>query len=301
LIYYFLKLDCNPLLAFYERFLPNKDKLKNKTVWIVGASTGIGEQLAYGLSELNCRLILTSTTESKLKIVKENCLKKASSLKDDDIMVLPYDISNFEQNDIAFKQIIDKFGNIDVVVNNSARIFTSKVTEDDFELTRKLFDINYFSHIYITKLIIQHWLAIGSSGQILVTSSVGSYFDFPFFAQYTATKRSMNAFYRDVAQQQQKNNIYVSIVCPGPLKTELENKSFEINKRKTNFGGGHAMESKRCSDLMIISLANRLNECWITFQPMLLLTYVSSVFHYQIHFIFRLFNVSKIVENKLLK
>lgn len=61
------------------------------------------------------------------------------------------------------------------------------------------------------------------------------------------------------------------------------------------------MESKRCSDLMIISLANRLNECWITFQPMLLLTYVSSVFHYQIHFIFRLFNVSKIVENKLLK
>lgn len=157
-----------------------------------------------------------------MKIVKENCLKKASSLKDDDIMVLPYDISNFEQNDIAFKQIIDKFGNIDVVVNNSARIFTSKVTEDDFELTRKLFDINYFSHIYITKLIIQHWLAIGSSGQILVTSSVGSYFDFPFFAQYTATKRSMNAFYRDVAQQQQKNNIHVSIVCPGPLKTELE-------------------------------------------------------------------------------
>ena len=40
LAYGFMKLDCNPLLAFYERFFPNKDKLRGKTVWVIGASTG---------------------------------------------------------------------------------------------------------------------------------------------------------------------------------------------------------------------------------------------------------------------
>lgn len=54
----FSKLDANPLLAFYERFFPNKDKLKNKTVWVVGSSTGIGEELAYQLGNVNKTLSL---------------------------------------------------------------------------------------------------------------------------------------------------------------------------------------------------------------------------------------------------
>lgn len=70
--YLFWKLDCNPLLAFYVKFFPNTEKLRNKTVWIIGSSSGIGESLAYEFAALNCRLILTSTTISKLNAVKVN-------------------------------------------------------------------------------------------------------------------------------------------------------------------------------------------------------------------------------------
>jgi len=302
LLYGFLKLDCNPLLAVYAHYFPNLDRLKNKTVWIVGASSGIGEELAYQLAELNCRLILTSTTESKLQEVKEKCLKRSkNNLKSDDILVLAYDISNFKENDVQFKKIIDKFNNIDVLVNNAARIYSSRVTEDDFEQARKLFDINFFANAYIAKLVLIHWLAIKSKGQILATSSVGGYFDFPFFAFYTASKRAMNAFYRDLAQQQQCNGISVQIVMPGPTHTDLTNKSITVNNRKASFGENHsAMSVERTVELMVVALANRLNESWISIQPMLLLTYISDVFSYQIHFLCRLFNVAKIVEKKIL-
>lgn len=133
----------------------------------------------------------------------------STNLKSDDILVLAYDVANYEENDIAFKKIIDKFDNVDVVVNNQARIFTSKVVEDDFELAKKLMAVNYLSPVYITKMVVNHWLAIKSKGHLMVTSSVGAQFDFPFFSHYTASKRAVNAFFRDVAQQQQCNGIKV--------------------------------------------------------------------------------------------
>lgn len=75
---------------------------------------GIGEELAYQLSALDCKLILTSTTKSKLETVKENCLKISANLKPENILVLAYDITDLKQNKIAMQQVIDKFGDVDV-------------------------------------------------------------------------------------------------------------------------------------------------------------------------------------------
>lgn len=102
---------------------------------------------------MNCRMILTSTSEARLEKVKADCLKISQNrLKPDDILVLPYNIADFAKNDEAFKKILDKFGNIDILVNNAARMYMSKVRDDDFELHRELFNVNYFANIYLAKL-----------------------------------------------------------------------------------------------------------------------------------------------------
>ena len=140
---------------------------------------GIGEELCYQLAELNCRLILTATTESKLKEVAKECIRRSkNSLKETDVMVrdrqplvarnqgsifpnsypirplqvCAYDISDYAASDTAFKSIISRFGNIDVLVNNAARVFVSKITDDDFDSYEKLTNINYLAQIKITKL-----------------------------------------------------------------------------------------------------------------------------------------------------
>ena len=153
LIYKFLRLDCNPVLAICDKLWQGKNRLRNKIVWVVGSSTGIGEQLAYQFAELHCKLVLTSTSASKLEQVKAECLRKAENgLRPDDILVLPYDISDFPKSDEAFRTIIDRFGKLDVVCLNAARFYGARVEEDDFAKLKKLFNINYFALVYITKL-----------------------------------------------------------------------------------------------------------------------------------------------------
>ena len=118
LAFLFFWKDCSFWLAVLDTFHQRKSRLKKKTVWVVGASSGIGAELSYQLSQLNCRLVLTSTTESKLQQVKEECLKRSKGLKPDDILVLPYDITDYEKNDAALKTIIETFGSIDVLCQN---------------------------------------------------------------------------------------------------------------------------------------------------------------------------------------
>ena len=238
LFYLFWTLDCSIGLAFYDTFFRNKHRLKNKTAWIIGASTGmlfwpttigyqsltdwfqflgIGEEIAYQLAKLQCKLILTSTSAAKLEEVKAECIKRSqNTLKDDDILVLPYDLSNFEESDNAFKKIIEKFGKIDLLVANTARTYISEVTDDDFANIEKVFAVNYFAHVRITKLVLKHWLANWIKVQILVTSAIAANLDFfPFASQYSVSKKIMNCFYRDVAMQHQKNGITVTICLPG--------------------------------------------------------------------------------------
>ena len=159
---------------------------------------GIGEELAYQLSELNCKLILTSTSEGKLEKVKEECLKRSQNgLKEDDILVLAYDISDFKQSENAFQKILDRFGRIDILIPNAARGYLVEAAADDFASAQKLFAINYFAHLKITKLVLNHWLSNKLKGQILVTSALAAIVDFiPFASQYTASKKMLNCFFR---------------------------------------------------------------------------------------------------------
>lgn len=85
---------------------------------MVGASSGIGAELSYQLAALDCKLILTSTNESKLQQVKDECLKRSRDLKPEHILVLAYDITQYEKNDEALKEIIKEFELIDVVCVN---------------------------------------------------------------------------------------------------------------------------------------------------------------------------------------
>ena len=85
--------------------------------------------------------------------MKTECLKRSrNSLKADDILVLPYDISNFDENATAFQKIIDTYGQIDVLVANAARVYASATADNDFAHIRQLFDINYLAHVNITQL-----------------------------------------------------------------------------------------------------------------------------------------------------
>lgn len=102
-----MKLNCSFILKLYAFFWPNKRNLQNKTVWLIGGSSGIGKELALQLAKLNCRLALTSTNQTKLDEVRQLCLGR-TKIQPEEILALACDIRVQDQCNATFGRIVGR-------------------------------------------------------------------------------------------------------------------------------------------------------------------------------------------------
>ena len=128
-------------------------RLENKTVWITGASSGIGEGLAYLLSKRNCKLILSSRTEVELQRVKAGCKHPEA------VFILPLDLADFDGMAKKTKQAIAAFGPIDMLLNNAGISQRSLLINTDFAVYKRLIDINYLGTVALTKAVLPHFVS----------------------------------------------------------------------------------------------------------------------------------------------
>ena len=87
--------------------------LKNKVVWVTGASSGIGEALIYALAKEGCKLVLSSRRKDELERVFAN-----TKLSSENVLILPIDLEQYNNSDDWTKSVIEKFGKIDILINN---------------------------------------------------------------------------------------------------------------------------------------------------------------------------------------
>ncbi|MES1222958.1 MAG: SDR family NAD(P)-dependent oxidoreductase, partial [Bacteroidota bacterium] len=146
--------------------------LSNKVVWITGASSGIGEALCYEFARLNCKLVLSARRESELERVKKNCPENLEN-----ILVLPFDLSDADNVKGLAEQVIRHFGRIDILINNGGVSQRSWAAETPLEVDRKLFETNYFSTLALTKSVLPYMIA-QNSGYLVATSSVAGKYGF---------------------------------------------------------------------------------------------------------------------------
>ena len=187
----------------------------DKVVWITGASSGIGEALVYALSEKKARLIISARRIEELQRVKDNC--KFSS---HNIVLLPLDLSKVEELSAKANEAIAVFGKIDFLFNNGGISQRALAGETPMELDRKIMEVNYFSHIAITKTLLPFMVKQGR-GNIIVTSSVNGQCALPLRSAYAASKHALHGFFEALREEHYKDNIKVLMVLPGFIKTNL--------------------------------------------------------------------------------
>lgn len=187
----------------------------DKVIWITGASSGIGEALVYALSNENARLIISARREEELQRVKNNCKSNAQN-----IIILPLDLGKVEELPAKANQAISAFGKIDLLFNNGGISQRSLANETSIEIDRKIMDINYFSHVAITKAVLPTMLKNGG-GNIIVTSSVNGKCALPLRTAYAASKHALHGFFEALREEHYKDNIKVLLVLPGFIKTNL--------------------------------------------------------------------------------
>lgn len=190
--------------------------INGKIVWITGASSGIGEGLAYELAKKNCKLILSGRNVSELERVKSGCNATTE--------ILSFDLSDFDHAKENVVKAIALFGKIDVLINNGGISQRSLLAETDFSVDKKLIEVDYLAVVALTKALLPHFVQNKSGHFVAVTSLMGK-FGSPYRSGYCGAKHAVHGFYDAMRMEHQRDGIDVTLICPGFVQTNLAKKS----------------------------------------------------------------------------
>src|SRR5262245_15688644 len=210
----------------------------DKVVWVTGASSGIGEALIYAFNKEGARLILSGRRDAELERVKRNCGGSQEKL-----FILPLDLNHFNSFPEKVRIAEYEFGRIDILINNGGIGQRSLVRDTVLEVDRAIMNTNYFGTVALTKAVLPGMLAC-RSGHIVVISSLMGYLDTPLRSAYAASKHALHGYFDSLRSEVWRDNIKVTIICPGFVKT-----NFSVNALAAD-GGKHArMDNTQASGM----------------------------------------------------
>ncbi|HEY9113307.1 MAG TPA: SDR family oxidoreductase [Bacteroidales bacterium] len=235
-------------------------QFNNKIVWITGASSGIGEELAYQCVSKKATVILSSANVSGLEVVKKKCENLGGKA-----FVVPFDLSKPKEIDDAVVNALQLHGKIDVLINNGGISQRATIEDTTTEMDRKIMEINFFGTIYLTKKVLPKMIESGG-GIFAVTSSFTGKFGFPLRSAYSASKHALHGFFETLRLEYQKDNIQVTMICPGLINTNISFKALAKDGRlhgKMDENQEKGMPVKKCAQLYLRAIEQNRKEVFI--------------------------------------
>ncbi|HAW92272.1 MULTISPECIES: SDR family oxidoreductase [unclassified Arsukibacterium] len=188
--------------------------LTNKVIWITGASGGIGEALARELAAAGARLILSARRQTELERVRASLANSVSHL------ILPLDITDSQAISAAVATIAEKIGGLDWLINNAGISQRALITDTSLETERKLFEVDYFAQINLTRQALPLLLADGG-GKVVFVSSVAGLVGTQYRGSYSAAKAALHLWANSLRAELFEQGLTVATIFPGFVKTEV--------------------------------------------------------------------------------
>ncbi|WP_281846536.1 SDR family oxidoreductase [Olleya namhaensis] len=187
---------------------------KNKVVWITGASSGIGKGLVLALAKLECQLIISSRNSNTLNQLKQLCPNP------DNIAVLPFDLLDYNHMKPVVAQAIKQYGKIDLLINNGGISQRALIIDTDISVDKKLMEVDYLGTVALSKALLPHFIKNQSGHYVVVTSLMGK-FSSPYRSGYCGAKHALHGFFDALRMEHQKDNVNVTLICPGFVNTNI--------------------------------------------------------------------------------
>ncbi|MFO8021578.1 MAG: SDR family NAD(P)-dependent oxidoreductase [Perlabentimonas sp.] len=233
---------------------------KDKTCWVTGASSGIGKAIVLELAKSGANLIISSNDSHELNLVKENCLEHTNFCE-----AIPFDLSNATEVESISKQVVNKYGPIFLLINNGGISQRALAHETPISLDRKILEIDFFSYIAITKVVMPGMIE-AREGYIAATSSISGKFGFPLRSAYAAAKHAIQGYFETLRLELKPYNIGVTIAYPGRVNTNISlhalkkdgNEHGEMDK-----GQAGGISAEKCAKQYLKAIAKRKPEILI--------------------------------------
>jgi short-subunit dehydrogenase len=230
----------------------------DKVVWITGASSGIGEALAYQFANQGAKLIISSRRENELHRVKQNISSEC--------LIIALDITDEISVEQAVNTAINYYGKIDVLVNNAGISQRSLVVDTQTTVDRKIMEINYFGTVNLTKRVLPFMITNGG-GQIAVISSIVGKIGFPLRSAYAASKHALHGFFETLQLEvKPEDNIFITILCPGRIKTNISRNALIYDGSvygKMDEGQEKGMSAEICAQKIVSAIYQKKREVYI--------------------------------------
>lgn len=211
--------------------------MNNKVAIVTGASSGIGKSCAEELVSRGATVVITGRNEEKLLQVADELRKKGG-----EILSFKMDVSILEDCENLIEATIEKYGKIDILINNAGISMRALFNEVDLKVIKNLMDINFWGTVYCTKFALPHLLK--TKGSVIAVSSIAGFKGLPARTGYSASKFAIHGFLESLRIENLKKGLHVLIACPGFTASN-------IRKTALNKDGIAQGESPREEDKMM--------------------------------------------------
>jgi len=182
--------------------------MKNRVVIVTGASSGIGKALVFRLAEMGAKVVLAARN---LQIIDEISL--SLNAKGYDTFVVKVDVSIENECKVLVEKTIEKYGKIDILINNAGISMRAMFQDVDLKVIHQLMDVNFWGTVYCTKYAFPFILK--EKGSVVGVSSIAGYKGLPARSGYSASKFAMQGFLDVLRIENLKKDLHVLVACPG--------------------------------------------------------------------------------------
>lgn len=234
--------------------------LRDKTIWITGASAGIGQALAITLAaRRDVTLVLSARRAEELERVRALCADPHR------VYVLPMDVADTAAAEANAARAAELAGApIDVMVHNAGIGQRSLAKDTPLADDRRVMELNYFGVVALTKALLPSMLA-RKTGHFVVVSSVVGYVGTPHRTAYAASKHALHGFFESLRAEVFGAGVAVTMVCPGFVRTEIARKALERAGGKasdhTALEGG--MTAEACAKKIAAAMEREAREVYV--------------------------------------
>ncbi len=226
----------------------------NKVIVVTGASEGIGRALCLALAPQRPKLAIAARNEGRL-----NELMKEVESKGAQALIVPTDVTSEEACNRLIRTTIEKWGSIDVLVNNAGRtMWTNFEDITDTSIFEKMIRLNYLASVYCTYYALPHLKK--SKGLIVAVSSVAGLTGIPTRTAYAASKHALFGFFDSLRIELDGTGVNVTMVAPAFVLSEIHRRALGHDGKplgKSPLQEDKIMTAQKCAALIVKAMENR--------------------------------------------
>lgn len=244
----------------------NKIYFKDKVAIVTGASSGIGLATATLLAKYQAKVVLAARSEDKLNELSRQLSQYS------EVISVKTDVSNQEECRILIEKTIQKFGRIDILINNAGISMRAMFKDLDLSVIHRLMDVNFWGTVYCTKYALPYLLE--SKGSVVGVISTAGYKGLPGRTGYSASKFAINGFLDTLRSEHLYDGLHVMIYAPGFTASNIRKTALMADgsiQGDTPREEGKMMTSERVGEIMLNHIRKRSRRATLTFTGKLLL------------------------------